>query len=155
MKWRSLRVCFTTVLVGLCVIYLVGCEPSAAATATATVCQPSKLLTSTSGFPEIQGSMKSKGEMWALLFFETAHVGQDAKIVWRITGTDDQFSVQATHADGTSISPIWGPEAHGGSNWQRPGYEWGTGFNFPKSGCWTLAATRGDIKGEIYLEVLP
>lgn len=98
--------------------------------------------------------MKSDGEMWALLFFDEAHAKQDEKIVWRITGTGKQFDAQAQHEDGTLIHPIWGPEYHGGSTWERPGEEWGTGFNFPKPGCWTLTVTRGSTIGEIRLEVL-
>jgi hypothetical protein len=98
--------------------------------------------------------MKSEGELWALLFFDTAYAQQEAKIVWRITGTGKQFDVIARHEDGTIIHPIWGPEYHGGSNWERPGDEWGTGFNFSKPGCWTLIVTRGATAGEIRLEVL-
>ncbi len=99
--------------------------------------------------------MKSDGEMWALLFFDQAQAGKDEKIVWRITGSGRQFSVQARNDDGTMIFPIWGPDDHGqGSNWERPGNEWGTGFNFPEPGCWTLTATRDTTIGEIRLSVL-
>jgi hypothetical protein len=139
---------------------LAGCTASTPAsvpfaTATLATCQPSRIQTSKNDFPEIQGTMSSEGEMWALLFFDKAHAKEELKIVWRITGTGEQFIVQARHEDGTVISPIWGPEAHGGSNWDRPGDEWGTGFNFPKPGCWTLTATRGTTIGEISLNVLP
>jgi hypothetical protein len=124
-------------------------------TPTLVACQPSQIQQSKNDFPEIQGTMRSGGEMWALLFFDKAHAKEDAKIVWRITGSGKQFSVQARHDDGTVIFPIWGPDDHGqGSNWERPGNEWGTGFNFPKPGCWTLTATRGTTTGEIRLDVL-
>jgi hypothetical protein len=109
---------------------------------------------SSNGFPEVQGTMKSEGEMWALLFFDEAQAKKEAKIVWRITGTGTQLDVQARHEDGTIIQPIWGPEYHGDSTWERPGEEWGTGFNFPKPGCWTLTATRGTTLGEIRLNVV-
>jgi hypothetical protein len=99
--------------------------------------------------------MRSEGEVWALLFFDKAQAEQELKIVWKITGTDGELTVQARGEDGTVLSPVWGPEAHEGSNWNRPGDEWGTGFNFPEPGCWTLTATRGDITGEISLEVPP
>jgi hypothetical protein len=124
------------------------------APAIKTACQPSRIQISKNEFPEIQGTMNSAGELWALLFFDKAHAKQDLKIVWRMTGSSEQFSIQARHADGTVTSPSWGPEYHGSSNWERPGTEWGTGFNFPKPGCWTLTATRGSTLGEIYLEVL-
>lgn len=97
--------------------------------------------------------MDSNGELWALLFFDKAQTGKDLKIVWRMTGSGEQFSIQAKHEDGTTASPIWGPEYHGGSSWHRPGEEWGAGFNFPKPGCWTLTVTRGSTVGHISLDV--
>jgi hypothetical protein len=97
--------------------------------------------------------MKSAGELWALLFFDKAQVNQEEKIVWRITGTGKQFDIYAQHTDGTIIHPIW-TTYHGGSNWDRPGDEWGTGFNFPEPGCWTLTVTRGATTGDIRLAVL-
>jgi hypothetical protein len=112
-------------------------------------------LPSKYGFPEIQGTMKSPGELWALLFFDKVQANQEVKIVWRIMGTGGQFEIVAQHEDGTIIHPIWGPEFHDSSNWDRPGDEWGTGFNFPKPGCWTLTVTLGDTSGEIRLEVAP
>jgi hypothetical protein len=147
----------------LCVLIigsLLGCTAVSSgsgsmATPTVAVCQPSQIQTSETGFSEIQGTMQSDGEIWALLFFGKAYATEEVKIVWRITGTDEPFTVQGRHEDGTVISPIWGPEAHAGSNWDRPGDEWGTGFKFPKSGCWTLIARRGTTIGEIGLDVSP
>ena len=138
---------------------LVGCAAStptsdSLATATLATCQPSPIQTSPTGFSEVQGTMSSEGEMWALLFFGKARANEEVKIVWRITSTG-QFAAQARHDDGTVISPSWGPEAHGDSNWDRPGLEWGTGFNFPHAGCWTLTGALGTTSGEIGLEVLP
>jgi hypothetical protein len=123
-------------------------------TATQLACQPSQTQLSKDGFSEIQGKMRSKGEIWALLFFDKAYAKKDEKIVWRIDGVGKQFDIQAQHEDGTIIHPIWGPEYHTSSNWDRPGSEWGTGFNFPEAGCWTLTVTLGDTTGEIYLDVL-
>ncbi len=126
---------------------------SALPIATPAVCQPSQIQHPQNGLSEVQGTTNSAVEIWALLFFDQAHAKQDSKIVWRITGTGS-FSVQARHEDGTVIHPIWGPEYHESSTWERPGDEWGTGFNFPKPGCWTLTVTRGAAAGEIRLEVL-
>lgn len=136
---------------------LTGCSAPASkplATATVATCQPSQVQISKIEFHEIQGKMKADGEMWALLFFDKAHAKEDLKIVWKITGSDEKFTVQARNDAGTVIFPIWGPEDHGGSNWQRPGHEWGTGFNFPEPGCWTLTAVRGAVIGEISLDIL-
>jgi hypothetical protein len=149
----------------LVAIYLMACVPGpnpaervpleSTPAITEPGCQPSLVQKSKSGFPEIQGTMNSEGELWALLFFDTAHAKEELKIVWRITGTDSAFTIQAEHEDGTIIVPIWGPASHGSSTWDRPGKEWGTGFNFPEPGCWTLNATLGETKGQIILNVLP
>ena len=74
--------------------------------ATQPACQPSLAQPSKLGFPEIQGTMKSAGELWALLFFDKAQANTEEKIVWRITGTGRQFDVIAQHEDGTIIHPI-------------------------------------------------
>jgi len=100
--------------------------------------------------------MRSEGEIWALLFFGEARANEDLKIVWRIDapepGTEVRF--QAQNEVGTVIEPIWGPTFHPESTWERPGMEWGTGFNFPKSGCWTITVKLGTTEGEISLDVL-
>jgi hypothetical protein len=49
--------------------------------ATPPACQPSQTQPSKGGFPEIQGTMKSNGELWALLFFDKAQAKQDEKTV--------------------------------------------------------------------------
>ena len=123
------------------------------ATETPAGCQPSKIQASRNDFPEIQGTMDSQGEMWALLFFDTAHVNEDEKIVWRITGEGNAFDVEAKSGKGTVIHPTW-TDYHGASNWERPGQEWGTSFNFPEPGCWTITVTRGETTGTISLDVL-
>jgi hypothetical protein len=129
--------------------------PSATTSATTQItCQPSQIQKSENSFPEIQGTMKSQGEMWALLFFDTAYANEDKKIVWRITGAGEEFHAEAQNENGNVILPIWGPDYHGGSSWERPGQEWGTGFNFPEPGCWTITVTRGVTTGEISLDVL-
>ncbi|RPJ21214.1 MAG: hypothetical protein EHM33_26735 [Chloroflexi bacterium] len=124
--------------------------------ATESVCQASPILESPNSFPEIQATMHSEGEIWALLFFGEAHANEDLKIVWRIDapepGTEVRF--QAQNEEGTVVQPIWGPEYHPDSNWERPGTEWGTGFHFPEPGCWTITVTLGATEGEISLDVL-
>ena len=129
---------------------LVSCS---SATQTPAGCQPSKSQTSLSGFPEIRGDMHSGGEMWALLFFEKARANEDAKIVWRITGEGSGFEAQAQSEQGPIIQPIW-KTYHESSTWERPGREWGTGFNFPEPGCWTITVTHGETTGTISLDVL-
>lgn len=123
-------------------------------TATQSVCQPSPIQESPNSFPEVQATMHSEGEIWALLFFGEAHANEDLKIVWRVTGAGTEVHIQAQDEEGTTIQPIWGPEFHPESTWNRPGTEWGTGFNLPEPGCWTITVTLGATKGEISLDVL-
>ncbi len=96
--------------------------------------------------------MQSDGELWALLFFLTAHANEEAKIVWRITGEGGVFEAQAQSESGTITQPVW-EQYHESSNWERPGQEWGTGFNFPEPGCWTITVTYGETMGTISLDV--
>jgi hypothetical protein len=55
--------------------------------------------------------------------------------------------------DGTRAKPWFGPEEHGGSTWRRPGEEWGTGFVFPKAGCYRVEVTRTRGSGYLWLPV--
>jgi hypothetical protein len=147
-------------------LFLAGCTstlnrtgstaPESKPTAAQSVCQPSRLLKTENPFPEIQGTMKSDGELWALLFFDKAYPHQDLKFVWRITftGTGPSFHAEAKNENGLALLPVWGPDFHDSSTWNRPGTEWGTGFNFPEPGCWTITVTSGATQGEITLEVL-
>src|SRR5690348_15352566 len=65
--------------------------------------------------------------LWALFFGSRVVAGQEIKIVWRMTGTGD-VTMTADGPGGRLLKPSWGPEAHGGSNYTRPGDEWGTGW---------------------------
>lgn len=106
----------------------------------------------------VNSEMRGTGSLWALFFQgedQPAPVlaNQEAKIVWKIGGTG-AFTVKATGPDGTEALPVWGPDGHGGSTWQRPGTEYGTGFRLPSPGCWTFTAQReSGEKGEIRLTV--
>jgi len=118
-------------------------------------CQSYKIGMDTSGLPEIQG-LSNTQTVWVLFFPYHFPVwsDEDLKIVWRMTGSGD-FSLTAQHTDGTMIEPIWGPEAHSGSSWRRPGDEWGTAFRFPKAGCWRILVKRGADTGQVDLLVVP
>ncbi|MFG1698567.1 hypothetical protein [Nonomuraea sp. NPDC049309] len=105
------------------------------------------------GFPEVRGTAEG-AELWGLLFVRTTPLkrGDEVKIVWRMTG-EGPLKVRASLPDGTQAKLIWGPEEHGGSNWRRPGQEWGTGFVFPKAGCWKIELTRTRGSGHLWLPV--
>lgn len=121
-------------------------------TATKESCNGTPVFLS-EGFPEVRGTGKD-AEVWGLLFAPGPPLakGKEIKIVWRITG-EGPLKVKATLADGTSAKLAWGPEMHGGSSWHRPGEEWGTGFVFPKRGCWKVELTRTQGSGYVWLSV--
>lgn len=140
------------------VALLTGCsEATPAATpatsstgSTSTVakppCPPSAdyPISSDSGNTEAQG-VGSGVTLWALFFPREGErelrASKQTKIVWRMTGTGD-LRIRATGPDDVTVTPTWGPELHTGSNWSRPGTEWGTGWIFPTAGCWTVQADR-------------
>jgi hypothetical protein len=150
-------------------LLLAGCSsspaPTVRATATPAITQtaapltpglpgapgcnpPSSRQPSAIGLPEVQAT-SAHGSLWLLLFGDTK-VGVDLKNVWRMTGTGD-LHLLAIGPRGQRVSPDWGPEAHGGSNWNRPGDEWGAGFTVPVAGCWDLRATRDNTSGDAWL----
>ena len=82
-------------------------------------------------------------EVWALLWEPPPwEAGREVKVVWRATGSGD-FSVVALGPDGQRDAPTVGPTPHTGSNWNRPGDEWGTFFRLEEPGDWVLRAQRG------------
>ncbi|MER6942849.1 hypothetical protein ABT294_02385 [Nonomuraea sp. NPDC000554] len=104
------------------------------------------------GFPEVRG-VATDAELWGLLFAPVPfRRGEEIKIVWRMTG-EGPLKVTATLPDGTRARRVFGPEQHSGSTWERPGEEWGTGFAFPKKGCWKLELTRTRGSGYVWLPV--
>ncbi|MDG4821082.1 hypothetical protein O7635_04335 [Asanoa sp. WMMD1127] len=106
----------------------------------------------------VHSELQGTGSLWALFFprpGQTAPVvaGEETKIVWKIGGTGD-FTIAATGPDGATAELVWGPTGHGASTWERPGTEYGTGFLFPRAGCWTVTAERtSGERGELFLTV--
>jgi hypothetical protein len=92
--------------------------------------------------------------LYGLFFSPEAVVDQEIKVAWRMTGQGD-LSMVATGPGGRTVHPAWGPEQHTGSDYDRPGAEWGTGWNFPVAGCWTIDATRTVGSASIVLRVAP
>lgn len=76
-------------------------------------------------------------------------LGERVKIIFRLTsGMPSSF--HAVAPDGTRVPPVWGPTAHGSSNWERPGSEWGAGFVFTQAGCWRIHAGSWPSQGDIW-----
>jgi hypothetical protein len=102
-------------------------------------------------------------QLWALFFLPAGAswsgstatlvgtVGKDVKIVVRFGARS--FRPAAVGPDGLRIGPDWGPTAHGWSNWERPGSEWGVGYTFPEPGCWRIHAGDGVVAGDLWLDV--
>jgi hypothetical protein len=142
----------------LMLVLTFGSDPSKsianiAAPGLAAGCDTSAPAASNAGFPEVRGVAKH-GKLWALLFYHPpAATNTDLKIVLRMTGSG-QLHVKAIGPAGQQERPRW-VEKHGGSNWNRPGDEWGTGWRLPTAGCWRLHATRKHVTGNVWLTVMP
>jgi hypothetical protein len=115
-------------------------------------CQaPAAIAASSIGIPEAEGR-GSALSLWALFFVDPVTVERRVKIAWRVTGSGI-FRVTALSPSGLRIKPLTDPVAHTGSNWQRPGDEWGTFFVFPARGCWDLRVSRGDASADLWIDV--
>jgi hypothetical protein len=108
-------------------------------------CEPASPLTrGREGLPEAFGTAVG-GQLWALFFHgsrasETEAsfadmVGEELKLVLKSTAGTTLTS--ATAPDGTERQPVW-QQGHTGSNWERPGNEWGTGWQITEPGCWRI-----------------
>ena len=92
-------------------------------------------------------------ETWALLYERPPwKAGQEVKVVWRSTGTGE-FSVVAVGPQAQEVPPITGPTEHFGSNWNRPGEEWGTFFRLDERGQWLLRVRHGSSTASLRVEV--
>jgi hypothetical protein len=125
-----------------------GCDPP-------SPIRPLRAPSSAPGLPEVQGTGRG-AELWGLVMARRAYppipVGEEVKIVWRMTGTGP-LQLALTGPDGRSRPLAWGPDKHSGSNYDRPGEEWGAGFLFTEPGCWHVRATRSAAFADVWLEV--
>ena len=111
---------------------------------------PSPLDKSNLGFPEAQGTTSAL-DLWSLFLGSIPPVKEDGKIIWRIgTSFQDPLHIVGLGPHGLHLLPLF-LERHAGSNWDRPGGEWGTGFNFPVAGCWDLHVTGGTTVGDVWI----
>lgn len=118
-------------------------------------CTPASPVDAGGGLPEIRGTIVS-GSPFGLVFADSAvfRVGEDVKIVWRMTGVGD---LQTTLESPTgALTPLLeGPTPHGGSSYHPPGDEWGTFLRFPESGCWHMTFHRSTLTGDVWVQVAP
>jgi hypothetical protein len=78
--------------------------------------------------------------------------GDEVKIVWRMTGRGE-LTIQVVDPSGREREFTFGPERHGGSNYRRPGDEWGSGFRFDEAGRWHIHLTRAVGAGDVWIDV--
>ena len=120
-------------------------------------CHPASPITRWHSFlPQVEGTGRG-ATLWGLLMFPhplPARVGDQEKIVWRMTGTG-LLTLAAISPGGERHRLAWGPAAHSGSNWDKPGAEWGAGYVFTTPGCWDLRAARGDATADVWIRVAP
>jgi hypothetical protein len=132
---------------------------SAATSTTATAaarCHPASPITLWRSFlPMAQGTGHG-ATLWGLLMFPhplPARVGDQEKIVWRMTGTGP-LTLTAFDPAGMNHQPAWGPATHLSGEWDKPGDEWGAGYVFTQPGCWDLRASRGRATADVWLNVI-
>ncbi|HSR83378.1 MAG TPA: hypothetical protein VLM11_04265 [Streptosporangiaceae bacterium] len=119
-------------------------------------CRPASPVTVFNGFlPEVEGT-GHRATLWGLLMFPhplPARVGDQEKIVWRVSGLGP-LTLVAIAPDGQHVRLSWGPGFHTGSNFDKPGDEWGAGYVFTHPGCWDLRAIRGRASADVWLKVI-
>jgi hypothetical protein len=114
-------------------------------------CRPPSPLNATSiGGPEAPGTTPAR-DLWSLFLGGVPPVNVDGKIIWKDGESfQDPIQVVALGPRGERLLPLF-LQKHGGSNWARPGAEWGTAFKFPTAGCWDLRVTGGKTVGDVWV----
>jgi len=142
----------------LAFLALAGCGSSAkpaspALTGPAASCaRPSPIAVGKQG-PEITGRGRG-AQLHGLIMvphFPISAGRRSVKIVWRMTGSGP-LKLAAYDAHGRKVPLAW-IEPHGGSNYHRPGDEWGSGYHFLRPGCYRLTARRTVGSAEAWLRV--
>jgi len=113
-------------------------------------CHPARPSgTSPNELVEVRG-IAHDGQLWALVFDRVpVPIRRKVKIAWRMTGAGP-LRLLALGEHEQVVRPHDLAE-HGGSNWDRPGDEWGGYFVFPSAGCWDIQARRGSVTGDVWL----
>jgi hypothetical protein len=137
----------------------IGDDAAPVTQSSTDACEPDSTVDEPLIGPEAQARSADQIEVWALIFFPMPPgepirmpVNTEIKIVWRVTGTG-AFSIAAIGPAGRNIAPDLGPDIHDGSNWKRPGDEWGTVWTFPEPGCWSFQIQRGDSTAQLTVDI--
>ncbi len=155
--------CFFGVIATIACIGLSACS-TAAPTATHVPATPTPQPLGAAGchpaspsgdFPaEIYGTAVN-GTVWAWFMWSyPPKAGLEDKTVWRLDGTNTHGTPTfALLGPDGQVGRLTGLQAHGGSTWNRPGVEYGSGLLFPAAGCWDVHVTLGQLQGDVYVVV--
>lgn len=125
-----------------------------------TTCEKAATVEISDGDMEIRATGGDL-DVWGLLLLKDTvqhgvpvsfRIGDEIKIVWRVGGEGD-LELVAKGPNGTETQPVSGPVRHFGSSWDRPGDEWGSVWEFPSAGCWTVVLERGGQRAEVVVRV--
>jgi hypothetical protein len=117
-------------------------------------CRPASPIATTSVGPEVRGTSKT-ASLYGLIMTTMSppiRTGEQVKVVWRMTGAGP-LQLSAISPGGKRVALLFGPQLHISSDYDRPGQEWGSGYEFATSGCWHLHAARDDAKADVWLRV--
>jgi hypothetical protein len=124
-----------------------GTDPSTPAKAPAAA-QATERPSGGPGAAEVRASSDAM-ETWALMYRPSPwRTGEQVKVVWKSTGTGE-VRIFAVSPGGREVLPVTGPTPHSGSNWDRPGDEWGTFFELDEPGAWTSRLERGQAAASL------
>ena len=155
--------CYFVVIATIAGIGLSACS-TAAPTATHVPATPTPQPLGAAGchpaspsgdFPaEIYGTAVN-GTVWAWFMWSyPPKAGLEDKTVWRLDGSNTHGTPTfALLGPDGQVGRLTGLQAHGGSTWNRPGVEYGSGLVFPAAGCWDVHVTLGQLQGDVYVVV--
>jgi hypothetical protein len=147
-----------------------GCDPSSPPVAAPPPPSPSDTIApsqrtgpaeqtcpdTAAGGPTIRDGTGHGVQLTVMLFPTQPELtaSKELKIVFRLTG-DMDVTVRAVGPGDRVITPAWGPEWHGGSNFNAPGNEFGAGWQFTAPGCWDIQVTNRAGTADLVLRVAP
>ena len=103
----------------------------------------------------VLSTSSSNGWAAGLLFLKHTlpiRSGDEVKIVWHVTG-QGPLSLQYFDPSGAKRPLTFGPTEHLESNFDRPGDEWGAGFQFDRKGCWHIRLSRKGTSADAWVAV--
>jgi len=142
----------TSVLVGVLFIALAGCTATGARPNPVNAIRHEVTQGGCSNAPPAasDGAVQAlavNGELWVLPPGPVPlKVAKEVKIVFRLTGAGP-LTVVAEGPGGERRAPSEPLAEHAGSNFERPGDEWGAFFTLDRPGCWKLSLERGATSG--------